>query len=216
MNTLSTCGFGKYFIPFQLDNETVLNCMILDTAGQEKFNSLIVTYYKKADAVLLVYDISKKSSFDKIRSYYVEKIRDNCKKDIPILLLGNKTDLDGENKREVLPEEGIDLALKEKYEFLESSCIRNENVAGAFEALIKSWNFEIHRKQNNLIRTNSKDKIKNNNIIKKSFTCKNLCEGMEETVIKRTSSCTIANDKERKEKFQLKLTSEKKRKNKCC
>ena len=146
MDTLSTCGVGKYFTAFKLCDGTILNCMIMDTAGQEKFNSLIVTYYKNADAVLLVYDISKKSSFDKIRDYYVEKIRDNCKKDIPIVLLGNKTDLDGENKREVSYKEGIDLALKEKYEFHESSCQLNENVAGAFEALIESWNFEIHNR----------------------------------------------------------------------
>ena len=151
MDTLTTiCGGDKYITAFQLYDGTILNCMIMDTAGQERFDALNLTYYKKADAVLLVYDISNKSSFDKIKSFYVEKIRDNCNKDIPIVLLGNKTDLDDENKRQVSYEEGIALALKENYEFHESSCKRNKNVAGAFEALIERWNFENHRKQKNL------------------------------------------------------------------
>ena len=147
MDTVSTISSGDYYFrTFELNDGTILNCRIMDTAGQERYDSINVGYYRKADAVLLVYDISKKSSFDKIKSYYVEKIRDNCKKDIPIVLLGNKTDLDDENKREVSYKEGIDLALKEKYEFHESSCQLNENVAGAFEALIESWNFEIHNR----------------------------------------------------------------------
>ena len=217
MDTLTTIyGGDKYITAFQLYDGTILNCMIMDTAGQERFDALNLTYYKKADAVLLVYDISNKSSFDKIKSFYVEKIRDNCKKDIPIVLLGNKTDLDDENKREVSSEEGIALASKENYEFHESSCKRNKNVAGAFEALIKSWNFEIHRKQNNLIRTNSKDKIKKNNKIKRSFTDKNLWEGIEKTIDKRTRSYATSNDKEGQETIQLKGTLKKEKKKKCC
>ena len=217
MDTLTTiCGGDKYITAFQLYDGTILNCMIMDTAGQERFDALNLTYYKKADAVLLVYDISNKSSFDKIKSFYVEKIRDNCKKDIPIVLLGNKTDLDDENKRQVSYEEGIALALKENYEFHESSCKRNKNVAGAFEALIERWNFESHREQKNLIRTNSKDKIKKNNKIKRSFTDKNLWEGIEKTIDKRTRSYTTSNDKEGQETIQLKGTLKKEKKKKCC
>ena len=217
MDTLATiCGGDKYITAFQLYDGTIINCMIMDTAGQERFDALNVVYYKKADAVLLVYDISNKSSFDKIKSFYVEKIRDNCNKDIPIVLLGNKTDLDDENKRQVSYEEGTSLALKENYEFHESSCKRNKNVAGAFEALIERWNFENHRKQNNLIRTNSKDKIENNNIIKKNFTFKNLKKEMEKINIQRTRSYTTFNGKERQETIQLKGTLKKVKKKKCC
>lgn len=233
--TMTVCGAEQYITAFQLYDGNILNCLIMDTAGQERFDALNLAYYKKADAVLLVYDISNKNSFDKIKSYYVEKIRDNCNKDIPIVLLGNKTDLDAEKKRQVSIEEGTALALKENYEFHESSCKRNTNVAGAFEALIERWNFENHRKQKNLIRTNSKDKIENNNIINKSFTGKNLYEGMEETINKRTRSFaianskerqetinkrarsyTIANGKERLETIQLKGTLKKGKKKKCC
>jgi small GTP-binding protein len=99
-----------------------------------------VSYYNKADAILLVYDISNRKSFDKIKNYYCKKIKECCKKNnIPIILLGNKADLPN---REVQTEEGIALALQEKYKFKETSCAKNENVADAFEALIEMWNIE--------------------------------------------------------------------------
>ena len=160
MKTLATvCGGARYVRSFQLSDGTFINCMILDTAGQERFDSLNLTYYKKADAVLLVYDISQKSSFEKIKKYYVEQIKENCNEDIPVLLLGNK--IDKIDERQVSYEEGIDLALKENYEFKESSCLKNKNVAGAFEDLLERWNFQNHKMdKKNMPRKNSGDNIK--------------------------------------------------------
>ena len=160
MKTLATvCGGDRYVRSFQLSDGTFINCMILDTAGQERFDSLNLTYYKKADAVLLVYDISQKSSFEKIKKYYVEQIKENCNEDIPVLLLGNK--IDKIDERQVSYEEGIDLALKENYEFKESSCLKNKNVAGAFEDLLERWNFQNHKMdKKNMPRKNSGDNIK--------------------------------------------------------
>ena len=130
---------------FQLSDGSIYDCMISDTGGQERFRAINETYYRRADAILLVYDISNIKSFDEIKNYYAERIRDICGKDIPILLLGNKTDL--EEKREVTQEQAIELALKEKYEFCESSCKTNLNVAGAFESLVERWNMENQKKQ---------------------------------------------------------------------
>ena len=160
MKTLATvCGGDRYVRSFQLSDGTFINCMILDTAGQERFDSLNLTYYKKADAVLLVYDISQKSSFEKIKKYYVEQIKENCNEDMPVLLLGNK--IDKIDERQVSYEEGIDLALKENYEFKESSCLKNKNVAGAFEDLLERWNFQNHKMdKKNMPRKNSGDNIK--------------------------------------------------------
>ena len=181
MNTLTTvCGADQSYRAFQLWDGSIINCMILDTAGQERFNSLSLSYYKKADVVLLVYDISNKSTFDKIKNYYVQKIKDNCKKDIPILLLGNKTDQ--ENEREVSCEEGMALALKEKYEFKESSCLKNKNVAGAFESLIEKWNFENHKALQNKSKNNSVFDLELN--LKTNLSERNI--GKEKLDIKRT------------------------------
>ena len=140
MSSIPTIGIDKFFKKFQLSDGTYVNCSIFDTAGQERYESLSRSYFKRADAVLLVYDISDKKSFKRIKDYYIKAIKENCKKDIIILLLGNKADL--ENERQVSIQEGVDLALKEKYEFKESSCLQNKNVSGAFESLIERWNYQ--------------------------------------------------------------------------
>ena len=137
---MSTHGIDFVAKSFQLSDGSVVNCLIYDTCGQEKYSSINVSYYKKADAALLVYDISTRESFDKIKEFYSPNIKEFCKKKIPIILLGNKADK--EDFRKVDAEEGIQLALEENYKFKETSCLKNENVADAFEALIEMWNIE--------------------------------------------------------------------------
>ena len=139
-----TSAIDFYAKTFKLSDGSVVNCFIYDTCGQERYKAINQSYYRKADAALLVYDISEKKSFDVIRDYYCPKIKQFCKKDIPIILLGNKTDK--EQSRQIKADEGIELALKEKYKFKETSCLKNENVADAFEALIEMWNIENQKK----------------------------------------------------------------------
>ena len=69
-------------------------------------------------------DISDKYSFDQLKDYFIETIKEKCKKNIQIILLGNKTDL--EDKRQVSPEEGANLALLNNYIFLETSRLKNK------------------------------------------------------------------------------------------
>ena len=137
-----------------------MNIHIMDTCGQERYNSLWERYYKKANGVLLIYDITNIGSFNKIKEYYVEKIRDNCKKGIPILLLGNKTDLKDDRKVDI--QEAINIAINEDYIYKETSCIKNENVADAFETIVEILN--INNKKNIKKRRLSKEDIKNKNL----------------------------------------------------
>ena len=115
----------------------------MDTGGQERFNSIVSNYYKIADCCLLVYDITSKKSFEKIKDYYIDKLKENCSKIVKIILLGNKTDLN--EKREVSSKEGADLAEKNGYIFMESSCVDNYNVSNAFETLIQITNTELEK-----------------------------------------------------------------------
>ena len=119
----------------------------MDTAGQERFNAISENYYKQANCCLLVYDITSRESFDKIKDYYAPKIKENCKNILKVVLLGNKADL--ENKRKVEDIEGRDLALENGYIFMESSCVDNYNVSDAFTALVEMTNNE-KRKLNNV------------------------------------------------------------------
>ncbi|KAM5309145.1 ras-related protein Rab-37 isoform 4-T4 [Glossophaga mutica] len=62
---------------------------IWDTAGQERFRSVTHAYYRDAQALLLLYDITNKSSFDNIRAWLTE-IHEYAQRDVVIMLLGNK------------------------------------------------------------------------------------------------------------------------------
>ena len=108
---------------------------IVDTAGQEKYKSLNSQYYKKADGCLLVYDITKRQTFEEIKNYFYEQMQEKCKKDIKVIVLGNKTDL--EQDREVSTEEGSNFASDKEFMFLETSCLQNKFVSDGFETLIE-------------------------------------------------------------------------------
>ena len=162
-NTITTIGFQNMNRTVQLSDGSLINCFLMDTAGQERFEALNSQYYKKADAVLLVYDITNKKSFDRLKDFYVDQIKNICKEDIIIELLGNKSDL--EVKREVSVEEGINLAMEHHYEFLESSCLQNKNVADAFLSLIERWNFKNkknNRKKSTELKRSLTETAKNN------------------------------------------------------
>ena len=135
MASLATVGTPHFFHTFQLSDGSLVNVNIVDTAGQENFRALSSQYYKKADGCLLVYDITNKKSFESIKNYYYEQLEEKCKKDIKIIVLGNKADL--EEKRTVNPEEGSNFAAQNGYMFLETSCLQNKNVADGFETLIE-------------------------------------------------------------------------------
>ena len=133
----------------------------MDTAGQERFRSINTSYYRKADCCLLVYDITNRKSFEEIENYFNEKIKEKCKKNIQVILLGNKTDL--EDKREIKAEEGANFSLINNYIFMETSCIKNTNVSDAFETLIEITNREAIKNKNkseNFKITKSKNKKK--------------------------------------------------------
>ena len=173
-NTITTIGFQNMNRTVQLSDGSLINCLLMDTAGQERFEAINSQYYKRADAVLLVYDITSKKSFDKLKEFYVDQIKNYCKEDIIIELLGNKSDL--ENRRQVSVEEGINLAMEYHYEFLESSCLQNKNVADAFLSLIERWNFQNHknnRKQSNEFKRSltetARSNKSNNNTDQKSI-----------------------------------------------
>ena len=125
-----------------------VNCEIIDTSGQEKYNSINKTYYKRADCCVLVYDITDLESFELCKNYYKKEILNNCKKDLKAILVGNKSDL--EKERKVSQEEGAKFAEDNGYYFKETSCQHNFNVADAFETIIIMTNNDMikYGKQN--------------------------------------------------------------------
>ena len=102
---------------------------IWDTAGQEAFQAITRTYYKGAIGALLVYDITRKETFNHIVKW-LEEVKSHSNKNICIILIGNKKDL--ENKRQVTREEGENFAKKNEIMFLETSAKTADCVADAF------------------------------------------------------------------------------------
>ena len=101
---------------------------IWDTAGQERYMSLCKTVFQRVDGVILVYDITEIKSFDNILNWI--KIVKEFNDKMPILLIGNKTDL--ENNRLISYEEGKKLADENNLKFFETSALNGNNVDEAF------------------------------------------------------------------------------------
>ena len=133
---------------------SIVDVEIYDTAGQEKYRALSDSYYAKANCCLLVYDITDRKTFEEIKEYYNPNIKSNCRKGIKVILLGNKADL--EEKRQVPPEEASEFALLNNYDYMESSCVKNTNVANAFETLIEFTNRESRLNGESRINKNIK------------------------------------------------------------
>jgi len=102
---------------------------IWDTAGQEKFRSITRSYYRGAAGALLVYDITRRETFEHLTSW-LEDCRKFSNQNLTIMLIGNKSDL--ENKRAVSREEGEAFAQKHGLFFMETSAKTAQNVEEAF------------------------------------------------------------------------------------
>ena len=152
----SSIGIDKYFQCVQLNDGTIIKLFIIDTAGQERYNALNELYYKQADCCLLMYDITSTMSFEKVQNYYIEQIKENCKSEVKVILLGNKSDL--EEQRTVSQEEGKNLANNNGYIFMESSCKDNYNVSDAFTTIVEMTNNDI-KKGIKIIDTNKGNKL---------------------------------------------------------
>jgi Rab family protein len=115
-----------------------VKAQIWDTAGQEKYKSITSHHYRKAVGALLVYDVTRKLTFENCIKWYNE-LKINTEKECVICIVGNKCDLIEENpkRREVSIEEGREFARKNKTLFFEISAKNNNNVVECFEELLQ-------------------------------------------------------------------------------
>ncbi|XP_016087199.1 ras-related protein Rab-18-B-like [Sinocyclocheilus grahami] len=107
---------------------------IWDTAGQERFRTLTPSYYRGAQGVILVYDVSKRDTFTKLENWLNELETYCTHNDLVKMLVGNKIDKDN---REVDRNEGLKFARKHNMLFIEASAKTRDGVQCAFEELVE-------------------------------------------------------------------------------
>jgi len=115
-------------------DDTIVKVYVWDTAGQERFRTLTKAYYRDAMGVLLVYDITDRSSFTHLTGW-LKQIKDNADGEVAITLIGNKSDQ--EKSREVPYEEGAAFAREVPCVFFETSAKIGTNVQEAFTFIAK-------------------------------------------------------------------------------
>ena len=115
-----------------------VKAQIWDTAGQEKYKSITSHHYRKAVGALLVYDVTRRITFEKCIKWYKE-LKVFTDQDCVICIVGNKCDLIEGNpkRREVSKEEGKNFARQNKTLFFETSAKKNSNVVECFEELLR-------------------------------------------------------------------------------
>lgn len=109
-------------------NENIFKIQLWDSAGQEKYRSLIPSYLRGASIIFLVYDLTWRESFDAIKSWLGFVNQYTSKDQVKLVLVGNKSDLE----RKVKNEEGKKLAEKEGMLFFETSAKTADGIVDMF------------------------------------------------------------------------------------
>ena len=123
-----TLGIDYLSHNVQLDDK-LFNLELWDTAGSEKFRSISKGYYKNTACALIMYGISERKSFDKVKMW-IDDCKSYTNKNTDMILIGNKSDLN--ESRQVSLEEGKNLADENFMQFYETSALTGENVETVF------------------------------------------------------------------------------------
>ena len=148
---LSTIGQEKIERKYNLKNGKEIKLVIWDTAGQERFHSIAIKALKSAQGVIIVYDVTKKETFDHVNNWL-----ETIKEEMPepnLILFGNKIDLEN---REVSFEDAEKYANKNNLKYFETSAKLNKGINEGFEYIINDSYKKAEDKanKNNIVITN--------------------------------------------------------------
>lgn len=132
MESKSTIGVEFATRTIEVENKKI-KAHIWDTAGQERYRAITSAYYRGAVGALIVYDISKPSSYENC-NHWLSELRENADDNVAVGLIGNKSDLD--HLRAVPTDEAKNFAQENQLLFTETSALKSENVELAFRELI--------------------------------------------------------------------------------
>jgi len=147
---VATVGFDFKSRVWEIPNlKKKVKFQIWDTAGQEKYMSINKNLFQRVQGIILMYDITREDTFNNL-SKWMEHIKENAN-GIPLILIGNKSDLN--NERKVNEEDGKAFAKNNKIIFLEASAKIGTNVEESFmklsELIIENQNYIDNKEKNN-------------------------------------------------------------------
>lgn len=129
----ATIGVDYKIKTLEIDGN-IMKLALWDTAGQERFRTLTPRYYRGAQGVVFVYDVTQRKSFDKLTEWLQETETYATKTDLVKMLVGNKID---KPDRAVTRQEGLMFARKHSMLFIEASARTKDGVECAFEELVE-------------------------------------------------------------------------------
>ena len=130
-NYMTTTGIDLKASSIEINNKKI-KIQLWDTAGQEKYRAITKNLFLKVQGVLVVYDITNEDSFKSIKSW-VNTIKDECGKQMQMIIVGNKCDLN--DQRIIDKNAAMEYAKQEKIEYIETSCKTGENIQKAIAIL---------------------------------------------------------------------------------
>ena len=139
----ATVGVEFFTKPFRVNND-IVKLEIWDTAGQERYKSITSAYYKGSRGALLVYDITRPSTFEDVEKWMTE-IKEKVRGSLKIMIIGNKLDLT--NERKVDTETALDKAKSLNVPLMETSAFNSTNIQKAFESILREMYKEFKKEK---------------------------------------------------------------------
>jgi len=144
-----------------LDFGKAIKFDIWDTVGQERFRSMAKIFYKDAKVIIFVYDITSLKTFEALQNFWYDEIKNNCEKSPVIAVVGNKTDLYGE---QIVPNDTAkEFATKIDAIFQLTSAKNNDGIENLFDIIGKKYlKPSFHYDENDKKAKENYDKKKEN------------------------------------------------------
>lgn len=158
-NHLATVGID-YFTKDENINEKIVRIKIWDTAGQERYKSLTYAFSRNANGIILVFDISKKETFENLK-FWIASINSNLGENngLKKIIIGNKID----QERIVLREEAESFALNNNCKYFETSAKENIGISDAIRSIclsiVEDKNFIENLKNNKAEKNNHENQL---------------------------------------------------------
>jgi Ras-related protein Rab-1A len=135
-NYLATVGLDNFTKDETIDDKNV-RIKIWDTAGQERYKALTKGFFRNAEGIMIVYDVTNQESFENLKNW-IQSIKDNMGNDflerIPVVIIGNKIDSD---EREIKTEDAESFCKQQNYPYFETSAKTGENIDNTIRFLVK-------------------------------------------------------------------------------